>query len=176
MQPGRPTAALKPLFPAEMTVAISCARSASIATLRPWLSPSQFAVNIPAPRLMFTETMSEASVPSSASTRSRASTWSDGNELTHGAGFGLQSAAALKRVKTLIAMMSASGATPSPGAPVTPVASPAAIPATCEPWSQMLAVPSMHAAISTFADPAAVSAVPPPAQMLTPPPAPPAFE
>ena len=152
------------------------ARSASIAALRPWLSPSQFAVNIPPPRLMFADTMSEPSVPLSASTRSSPSTWSDGNEDTHGAGFGLQSLAELKRVNTVIATMSAPGATPSPGAPATPVASPAAMPATCEPWSQMFTVPSRHTAASMLAEPAPVSAVPPPAQMLTPPPEPPAFE
>ena len=63
--------------------------------------------------------------------------------------------------------MLALGATPFPGAPETPDALPAAMPATCEPWAQRLSVPSRQLAVSASADPEPVCDVPPPGQSPT---------
>src|SRR4029079_5215022 len=127
MQPGAPTAFVNPLLPAAIAVAMSLERRLSIGVLR--LSPSQAEVFIPLPRLMFAAAMSSEPpwLSSNASARCRPRIWSEAYDRTHGAALGLQSDAALKRVKTWIATMFASGATPFPGAPETPVALPAAI-------------------------------------------------
>ena len=71
MQPGAPTAFVKPLFPAAIAVATLLLSRLSMAVLR--LSPSHAEVFIPPPRLMFAAAMSSEPpwLSSSASTRCR---------------------------------------------------------------------------------------------------------
>jgi hypothetical protein len=154
MQPGVPTPAGWPSLPAEMTVATFCAIRRSIAALRESASQATELLSV-LPRLMLAETMSLARVlpVCSVRTRWRPRTWSDAYVRTQGAGSVPQSDALLKRVKTWMPTRSASGATPAVGAPVTPVPSPIAMPATWLPWSQMLLPMFTHCAVSASADP-----------------------
>ena len=107
MQAGALTASEKPSLPEEITVAVPVERRLSIAALRG--SPSQLAVCLPLPRLMFTAAM--RMLERRAMTRSRPLIWSLVKLSAHGLGSVPQSLP-VKREKTLIAITFANGATP----------------------------------------------------------------
>src|SRR6185437_8855785 len=94
-----------------------------------------------------------------------------------GAAAGLQSVAALKRVKTWTAKILPSRATPFVGSPVLwLVLRPAAMPDTCVPCWQRLVEPLMQLAVVESAAPTPVCEFSPFGQSDTPPPPPPALE
>src|SRR5262245_303796 len=96
---------------------------------------------------------------------------------TQGAGLGEQLAALSKRVKIWTAKILPFLATPFGGSPPCwLVFRPAAMPATCVPWSQIFCEPLMQAAVSASAAPTPVWLDPPPGHRVTCPPPPPAFE
>src|SRR5918999_4662048 len=96
-------------------------------------SSSQGEENAPPPILMLTAAM--LNVFRSSNTLSRPLIISETKERTQGARLGEQKSGSSKRLNTCIAMISASLATP-----LETVLLPAAIPATCVPWSQLLTV------------------------------------
>ena len=149
MQLGALTASAKPSLPDEITVAVPVERRLSIAALR--ASPSQLAVCLPPPRLMFTAAM--RMLDRRAMTRSSPLIWSLTRLSAHGLGLSPQSLP-VKREKTLIAITFANGATPSNDAPL-----PAAMPATCVPCSQ-----SPGAKVQGTPEPTAVELLTPPGQ------------
>src|SRR5215211_470064 len=113
-------------------------------------SPSQDVdVFGPPPRLILTDaTVMPPGRFRFANTWLSAATWSDVKAAMQGAGLGAHWPATLKRVNTWMAKIAPFLATPLDGSPALGlVFKPAAMPATCVPWSHRLAAPLRHCPI-----------------------------